>query len=147
MDAPGKTDLDAFKLFSRRDQPILAVLTDKVGDRLGNIELVGVRIGVLSLLELQDRPGAKFKVLLNKTPVSDGDVDEVWMTHIRVQIVFIRGVCGAILGGRGGRSLFSLPCVLFALLLAALELPVYVQSSMASSTMREIRTSWISVRP
>ena len=71
--APGETDMDAFKLLSRSDLPILAVFADKVWDRLADIELVGVRVRILGLLELQDRPGAKFKVLLNNMPISEGD--------------------------------------------------------------------------
>ena len=71
--ASGKTDKNTFKLLSRSDQPILAVFPDKVCDRLGDIELVGVRVRFLSLFKLQYRPGAKFKVLLNNMPVSERD--------------------------------------------------------------------------
>lgn len=73
MYASGKTDLDTFQLLSGGNQPILAVFPDKVCDRLGDIELVGIRVRVLCLLEFQDRPGAKFKVLLSEAPVSERD--------------------------------------------------------------------------
>jgi hypothetical protein len=74
MYASGETDKNAFKLLSRSDEPVLAVFPDKICDGLGDMELVGVRVRILSLLKLQDRPGAKFKVLLNKILVSERDV-------------------------------------------------------------------------
>ena len=64
VDASGKTELNVLELLSGGDRPLLSVFTDKVCDRLGDMELVGVWIRFLSLLELQDRPGAKFVVLL-----------------------------------------------------------------------------------
>ena len=65
-----KTDLDTFKLLSGSDQSLRGIFPDEVCDRLGDVELVGVGIGFLSLLELQDRPGAKFKVLLREICLS-----------------------------------------------------------------------------
>jgi len=65
--ASSKSDQGAFKLLSWSNQSILSVFPDKVWDRPGDVELVGVRIGILSLLKLQDRPGAKLKILLKNT--------------------------------------------------------------------------------
>lgn len=68
MYASSETNQGVFKLLSRGDQPIFAVFSDEVCNRLADMELVGIRVGFLRLLKLQDRPGAKFKVLLRAVP-------------------------------------------------------------------------------
>ena len=68
------------------------------------------------------------------------------VTHIGIQVVLIRGVRSAILSRWGCCSLFSLPCIPLALLLAALEFPVrrsvMFNASMTSSPTRDVRLGY-----
>ena len=67
MYAPSKGLGNAFQLLSRRDLTFGTVVFDVVSDGGCDMELVGVGVGGLGLLELENMPRTNLEVLLNKT--------------------------------------------------------------------------------
>ena len=56
----------SLELLPRLDLALGAVLLDVVGDRSSDMELMGVGVRVLGLLQLEDLPGPNLKVLLRR---------------------------------------------------------------------------------
>jgi hypothetical protein len=69
--ATSKALFDTFQLGPRGDLAFGTVLGNVRGDRTSDIELVGVGIGLLRLLEFENLTGTKFKVLLLSRSASD----------------------------------------------------------------------------
>jgi hypothetical protein len=64
VNTAGQLFLLAFKSGACRDYTLGAILLDVTLERLGDMELVRVGVGILSLLEVLDLSGSKFVVLL-----------------------------------------------------------------------------------